>query len=535
MPVVNRDQTNIPVELTINKGGGVTGLTVTVSVHEKLSSRQYDFDDDTFKTPGTLTTPTVSAPAVDPTNLPGKYAVSGGFDLNAATNLAAGETQLEFRFTFTGPEDGVATKTFTISENAYDPAVETNAVARQVTNIAEHDDTQADIAAQTAAIQGAGGPTLAAMAGAGFVSGTDSLEAAQVQRTGIQTDIDNFENITRFKVSIPILERPEAGTTLHEIYFNLKDDQGLPVNADGLVTIQATSFGGVSGDRNARLGGTTMANLATGRYRQTFSVADSDILEGIAFFLSWSEGGNANNVDKSEHVVDSNEVGYLASDRARDNQIALETAAIDGRLPSDPADESNQLGAHTTTQAAIALLETEASAAARAATNQTEHDDTQLLINNLENLSIADVQTAMDNQGYTAARADLLDNLDELVSAAKTLTPAERVAVATAILGELITNHNGLGTVGGALAAAWAHAGGLVVDDMWNYVGAPPGQPASFRRRQFATAAEAILARATPNAPDGDDNEVKRWKAVADYTGVTATDTLIAMHFIEEL
>lgn len=35
------------------------------------------------------------------------------------------------------------------------------------------------------------------------------------------------------------------------------------------------------------------------------------------------------------------EVGYTAADRTRDDQVATETAAIDSRLPADPADQSD--------------------------------------------------------------------------------------------------------------------------------------------------------------------------------------------------
>ena len=51
----------------------------------------------------------------------------------------------------------------------------------------------------------------------------------------------------------------------------------------------------------------------------------------------------------------------------------------------------------------------------------------------LNDIAIADVQTALTSQGLTAVRAALLDNLDEAVSAAKTLTTAERAAIATAV------------------------------------------------------------------------------------------------------
>lgn len=49
-------------------------------------------------------------------------------------------------------------------------------------------------------------------------------------------------------------------------------------------------------------------------------------------------------------------------------------------------------------------------------TSQAEHDATQAAIAALNDLSQADVQTAMDAQGYTSVRAALLDNLDDQIS-----------------------------------------------------------------------------------------------------------------------
>lgn len=73
--------------------------------------------------------------------------------------------------------------------------------------------------------------------------------------------------------------------------------------------------------------------------------------------------------------------------------ILADTAAMDARLPSDPADESNQLAAHSTTQAAIAGLNDLDAAAVAVAT-----------------------QTGLTAQGYTAARAGYMDYLDVAVS-----------------------------------------------------------------------------------------------------------------------
>ncbi len=87
------------------------------------------------------------------------------------------------------------------------------------------------------------------------------------------------------------------------------------------------------------------------------------------------------NVDANETKIDTMQTDVTA--------ILADTAAIDSRLPSDPADESLQQAAHAQTQADIAAL---------------------------TDIDIADVQTAMTNQGYTSGRAPNLDNLDAAVS-----------------------------------------------------------------------------------------------------------------------
>jgi len=145
--------------------------------------------------------------------------------------------------------------------------------------------------------------------------------------------------------------------------------------------------------------------------------------------------------------------------------ILTDTAAIDTRLPADPADESNQQASHAQTQADIAALndlniadvqtaldnqgytaarapnldnldatvssrESEADAATRATTNQTEHDSTQADIAALNDIDIADVQTALDNQGYTAGRAPNLDNLNDTVSSRASQSSLDSVSEA---------------------------------------------------------------------------------------------------------
>jgi len=118
--------------------------------------------------------------------------------------------------------------------------------------------------------------------------------------------------------------------------------------------------------------------------------------------------------------------------------ILADTAAMDGRLPSDPADESLQQAAHGVTQGAIAAL---------------------------NNLSQAGVQSAMTAQGYTAARGPKLDQLDAAVSSRSTLMSAQ---AADAVWDELLSGHVTVGSAGKALADAGTGDPSAIADAVWD-------------------------------------------------------------------
>ena len=105
--------------------------------------------------------------------------------------------------------------------------------------------------------------------------------------------------------------------------------------------------------------------------------------------------------------------------------------------------------------AAVSSRQSESAAASRAATNQSEHDTTQLAIGALNDISIPDVQTALDNQGYTAARSALIDNLDATISsviaAISALNDPSVAAIADAVWDEAIAGHLAPGSTGEAL------------------------------------------------------------------------------------
>jgi len=146
------------------------------------------------------------------------------------------------------------------------------------------------------------------------------------------------------------------------------------------------------------------------------------------------------------------------------SNAAADANAINARLPVDPADESNQNAQHAATQAAVAAL---------------------------NDLSQADVQNAMDAQGYTVPRGANLDNLDATVStrAAPGDDMGLTAAGVDAIWDEALTGHLGASTAGQALMAALGNAGGNVRDDALTYDG--NNRPLTLRRRIFPDAATA--------------------------------------------
>ena len=126
-----------------------------------------------------------------------------------------------------------------------------------------------------------------------------------------------------------------------------------------------------------------------------------------------------------------------------------------------------------------------------------EHDATQAAIAALNDISIADVQTALTNQGYTAARAILIDNLDVLLSTRSTQSSVDAIdAIVDAILvdtgttipaliaalndpsaadnadaiwDELLAGHTIAGSAGEALSNAGAGASPSdIADAVWN-------------------------------------------------------------------
>lgn len=186
--------------------------------------------------------------------------------------------------------------------------------------------------------------------------------------------------------------------------------------------------------------------------------------------LSGAHGGGsweaATVGDIADAVWDESVAGHTTAGTFGESLDNADTAsaAIDGRLPSDPADESLQQASHTQTQADIAAL---------------------------NDLSIPDVQTALNSEGYTSARATNLDNLDVAVSTRAAPGDAMDLnsTAVDAIWDELITGAAPAGSAREALLLAAGDGGLNVRDDALTYDG--NDRPLTLRRRIFADAATA--------------------------------------------
>lgn len=112
--------TNVPISLVATKnGGGVSGLTVVVQIRDASTVDSYlDFDDDTFQTSGWTTKQASLADLGD-----GFYALSGGLDVDAFTNLPAGSHHLSLEYIVTGSISGSAIDHLLLRRDVYDLAL----------------------------------------------------------------------------------------------------------------------------------------------------------------------------------------------------------------------------------------------------------------------------------------------------------------------------------------------------------------------------------------------------------------------------
>ena len=96
-----RTDTSVPLELTVSKNGGVTGLTALVKVRDATTTNSYlDFADSTFKTSG-WTTQSGTLTEI------GGGVYHYALNVNAMTNLPAATNHLVAEYTVSGSVTGV--------------------------------------------------------------------------------------------------------------------------------------------------------------------------------------------------------------------------------------------------------------------------------------------------------------------------------------------------------------------------------------------------------------------------------------------
>jgi hypothetical protein len=111
-----RTDTAVPVDLMVNRAGGVAGLTVVVAVRDGQSATSYlDFNDDTFKAAGWTTRQAAMADLGS-----GLYRLAGGLDVDAITNLPGATNNLILEYDISGASPGVALETLQLVTSAHD-------------------------------------------------------------------------------------------------------------------------------------------------------------------------------------------------------------------------------------------------------------------------------------------------------------------------------------------------------------------------------------------------------------------------------
>ncbi len=109
----NRTDTGVAVTLAVSgELGGVAGLTAVVAVRDGRTTNSYlDFADDTFKS---AAWGTKQASMADLGN--GFYALTGGLNVAAITNLAATANHLILEYTVSGAASGIAMDMITFQD-----------------------------------------------------------------------------------------------------------------------------------------------------------------------------------------------------------------------------------------------------------------------------------------------------------------------------------------------------------------------------------------------------------------------------------
>lgn len=144
----------------------------------------------------------------------------------------------------------------------------------------------------------------------------------------VNTAIGNLNNLSAL-VNIygsPLLEIPDAGSTLYAFTIVVRDNEGKLVNLDALPTVTASNAAGTS--RSANLSSVT--NPSTGRYIFTYSVSNAHPQENLRIVGSGTVSGESRYIEWIGSVVNYDTLTVLQS-------VQTTVNSIDTRLPALPA------------------------------------------------------------------------------------------------------------------------------------------------------------------------------------------------------
>jgi len=310
------------------------------------------------------------------------------------------------------------------------------------------------------------------------------------------TNLDNLDATISSRASSAALALVQADT----------DDIQAKIGAP--VTTLAGDVAAVKGDTAAIKLKTDQLAFTGGRVDSVLSSAQEDTIVDkvwdetlVSHTTAGSMGFAQNQID--DILADTNSLDSVKITSGRASNLDNLDAAVSSRESEASAASraaTNQ-GEHDATQAAIAALSIPSVgaiadavwdeplaghvAAGSAGANQNLIDDIQSDIAALNDLAIADVQTALTNQGYTTVRSSLLDNLDASISSrasqasitalqsdataikAKTdqlvfasgrvnsvISSTQEDAIVDKVWDELLSGHNLAGSTGERLSAA---------------------------------------------------------------------------------
>lgn len=407
-----------------NPASPITGLaTVQLLIWRDSDGQFYDFNDDTFKA-AAHTDIDQQMTQFDATNVPGVYYYD--FDTSAITNaVAAGDTyHFWIKETSTTAKNVPQQGELSVGQwmDDIDAAISSRSVAGDAMDLVT-DAVDAD--------------ALAADAIAEIVAALNNLSAQQVRDAMKLAPTGGAPAVGSVDLA---LDEIEADTEAMDARLPSDPaDESIQLAAHVITQAAVAVVQADTDDLQTRL----PAALVGGRMDADVAVIQTAALAALDTYLAVTQGHGTGAWDATatgltaQQVRDAMKLAPTGGAPAAGSvdthldDIETDTAAIDGRLPSDPADESLQQASHTQTQADIAALENLSQAQAEAACDAAlitydgptkaeldtaeanlaaDHATTQAAIAALNDLAAVDILTVKQTYAYDRT-GDALEGL----------------------------------------------------------------------------------------------------------------------------